>query len=420
MDRDADAAFSVVPPIALATSRKVAFTGLGLAGAAALLGLLDAAIDVNGFVNTVRLFMVFFGAVAAGLAISFRPERWQSWLLGAGTALLGLFGLPGTWDSFRLLFGVLAGVALIRTVLLAVSGRLRYALVSAIILFHFSGILMAVTAPYPDPPMVDQLFRRVYEPYLQFVYLRNAYHFYSPEPGPASIMACLVETADGEEVGADGVSRKKYRRKWIITPQRPEHVKDPLGVTYFRRLSITDGMSHRDTRNITNFERTDILERRQAIAVPGHNPTIPLLRNAAAAPQFQLPEATIVRFVLPSYAQHILMDLPEADRGKSTVKIYRLEHHTMTVQEFIGAKVGNVRQPADPYGPTSYFPYFLGEFGFVHPDPNNRNITEVRLLNPRAEMLYWLVPINPSEDGKTYTDYLSIHAGLTFDWSKLR
>ena len=422
MDRTVE--LPVVPPIALATTHKAAYAGLGLAGAATILGLLAGGVDA---VNTIRLFLVLVGSITAGFAVSFRPERWQVWLLGAATALLCVFGLPAHWDSFRLLFTVLASIGLLRSGLLALSPGKRIALISAFILFHFGGILMAVTAPYPYPWLVDQLFRRVYEPYLQFAYLRNAYHFYSPEPGPAAIMACLIETEDGEEVGADGVKRKKYRREWVVTPRRPEHIKDPLGVTYFRRLSLTDGISHRDARNVEAFERTDILERRQKVTVPGHVPLIPLHPNEPNNQQFLLPDATIVRFVLPSYAQHMLMELPEKDRGKSTVKIYRLEHRTLSVGGFIG--LNNNRLPGDPYYPTTYWPYFLGEFGFVHKDANDPNSPlEVRLLDPRAEMLYWLVPIVPKPGGaglgdknwKDFDDYLSVHAGLKFDWSKLR
>ena len=44
-----------------------------------------------------------------------------------------------------------------------------------------------------------QAFNRVYNPYLQFIYQRNAYHFYSPDPGPASVLVFLLKTETGTD-----------------------------------------------------------------------------------------------------------------------------------------------------------------------------------------------------------------------------
>ena len=84
----------------------------------------------------------------------------------------------------------------------------------------------------------------------------------------------------------------------------------------------------------------------------------------------------------------------------------------------------------DPYHPTTYRPYFLGEFGF-RPDPDDPVKTRIELLNPQEPMLYWLVPVLPrpegaprDPDGKDYVDFLSQHAGVPrgreFPWDQLR
>jgi hypothetical protein len=428
MDRDA-AATDVVPPIAWETTRRVAVTGLGLVAAAAVLGLMATALgEVPSLVHTARLFLVLIGAILAGLAVSFRPDLVQPWLLGAGTALLAVAGTPAHWDSFRLLFAVLTGLALLRAAFTIVSPRVRLAVVSAFILLHFYGILLATTSPNPEPWMVDQLYRRFYEPYLQFVYLRNAYHFYAPEPGPASIMVCLLKTEDGEEVTADGIRRAKYRTEWVVTPRRPQDVRDPLGVTYYRRLSLTDQISHRDTMTSEIFERSEVANRRRQLAIRGTEPYIPLHPNIADAEEYILPQPIVSRYYLPAYAEHLLMELPEADRKKTTVKIYRLEHRTLSVGSFVGFATPS-RRPGDPYHPTTYLPFFLGEFKFV-PDRNDplHKPMKVELLDPKDPMLYWLVPIIGEVGGsasvdpnrKEYTDYLSVHAGQQFDWSTLR
>jgi len=433
MERDASAAPDVLPPIEWKTTLRVAGFGIGLCALAAVLGLAAEAIgDPPGILHTARLWLVFVGAVSAGVAISFRPELWQTWVLGAGAALLAVGGTPGHWDSFRLLFGVLTAVALLRAALLVLPAGYRLAAVSGFLLLHFFGILLATTSPPPTPWMVDQLYRRVYEPYLHFVYLRNAYHFYSPEPGPASIVVCLLKTDIGDEVGADGVKRKKYKMDWIVLPRRStldqDHVsdiRDPLGVTYYRRLSLTDAIGHTsEGMSYETFEKSEIFFRRKQLTLAGSDPYIPLHPKVLGLNQYRFPAPVVSRYYLPSYAQHILMDLPGADRERTTVKIYRIEHRTLDVGSFTG-KLNYDHKPGDPYYPTTYYPYFLGEFGFLK-DPDTGKI-RVDLKDPREPMLYWLVPVVERVGGvpgdpnkKDYVDYFSIHAGSEFDWRQLR
>ena len=92
MERDAispnPATLEVVPPVAWETTRTVAFVGLGLCGAAAVLGLVAYGLgsDSPWVIDTARLALVFAGAVTTGLAISFRAELWQVWAIGTGSA----------------------------------------------------------------------------------------------------------------------------------------------------------------------------------------------------------------------------------------------------------------------------------------------------------------------------------------------
>jgi hypothetical protein len=181
MDRDAGSAFPLtpadaVPPCAPGTVRMCGVFGIGLITIAALLGLAALALgdSTPSLLNTARLFLVFVGVITAGAAISMRPDLWWSWGIGAIASLIAVVGLPSSWDSFQLLLSVVAGVAAAGAVFCLISTRWRYLIASAILLYHFSGIFIATTAPPSTPWLSDQMFRRVYNPYLQFVYLRNA------------------------------------------------------------------------------------------------------------------------------------------------------------------------------------------------------------------------------------------------------
>lgn len=387
----------LVPPVAWETTRKLGLVGLGLVAAAAVLGL--AAGSLTGTVvialASTRIWLVVLGTLAASVAVSLRPDLWQAWGLAALSAAAAALGLPAHWDSFRFFFLVVAGVAAIGTGLAALTPKWRLRAASGVILFHFGGIFMATTAPSPTSWLNEQIFSRIYNPYLQFVYLRNAYHFYSPEPGPASLICALLTTETGEKALPDGTKQKTYEYKWIVLPRRPADVKDPLGLAYYRRLALSEQIA-RGTYGASlpeSFEKGELMTRRRESPIPLH-PVEPL------GIQYKVPHPDLMRYVIPSYAQHVILEnTPDAKTAaKSTLKIYRLEHRTLDVHAF--------RNKTNPYHPATYRAYFVGEFD-VYGD----------LRDPQERMLYWVVPViarttapSPDPKQKTYIDYLSAHA----------
>ena len=408
MDRDAESVAGVVPPPEWAFVRKVGLVGLGMVAGAAALGLVATVMGSPPWVlHTARLWLVFVGALAAGSAVSMRPDRWEAWAIGAGAGLLAVGGMPAHWDSFRLMFGALAGVALAWTLVLLAPPRYRLRILSAGVLFHFTGIFFATTTPPSTPWVSEQAFGRVYNPYLQPIYMRNAYHFYSPEPGPASLMVCLFKT----ETGTDASGRKQYHAWWYVLPKRPEDVKDPLGLTYSRRMSITEQVARAPPGLVQGnhvAERKELVQRRRAIWY-----LIPPNPGEDEASQYRLPEPTVMNYTLPSYASHLILDnTDKATAGKTTVKIYRLEHRTMGVDEFVNTR-NRPGAITSPYHPTTYRPFFLGEYGFVA-DPDKPGAPRIALLHPREPMLYWLVPIvarpGGDPDRRNFVDFLSVHA----------
>jgi hypothetical protein len=419
--RAADTDFAdALPPIAWESTRLTGLVGLGLTAAAAALALVVTGLgdSAPGVLNTARLLLVTVGSITAGAAVSMRPELAKTWAIGAATAAVGIAGLPAHWDSFRLLFGVLTAIAVTWAVVLNVSPPRRLVVGSALLVFHFCGIMLATTTPPSTPWLTEQLFVRVFNPSLQFFYLRNAYHFYSPEPGPASLVVCLLKT----ETGTDPETRApQYKTEWVVMPRRPADVKDPLGLTYYRRLSLTEQVARTSPGLLIQtdrFEKTDVLMRRQ-----GKLGTIPYHVTEDVNLQYRLPHPDVVRYVIPSYAQHIIWEhMPDAETAKKMrVKMYRLEHRTLPVEQFV--------KGADPYSPVQYFPYFLGEYDAFG-----------KLVDPQEELLYWQLPVNPRFRGigaspREYDDYLSVHAlelssrdeldlpanaARVFNWSQLR
>jgi len=439
MDRDAPLASPTSPADAVPlydarASRNIAFIGLGLCGAAVLLGVVAAFGGDSTPLNSMRVALVFIGMVTTGAAISMRPDLWWMWGLGVAASTLGFFGLSPDWDSFHALLLVMAGVSVFAMLLRLSSLRWRIVIISAMLMFHFVGIFSAVTSPPTSPWLTDQAFTRVYNPYLQFIYMRNAYHFYSPEPGPASILAFLLKT----ETGTDPTTgRARYKTEWIVMPRKPIDVRDPLGLSYYRRLSLTEQLARGNAGLAMpndQFEKTDVwyrrnsrtpdaasrreLDRSEAIQIPFHPTEVPTIR------QYKLPNADVARFILPSYASHVILDFtPDKEAAaKTTVKVYRLEHQALPVDQF--------RLGLNPFHPGTYRPYFLGEYD-----------ARGNLLNPQEDFLYWMLPVVPRTPGpgdpnkKGYIDYMSVHAtgmkpeevlaadekdGQVFDWNQLR
>src|SRR5207244_5959125 len=119
-------------------------------------------------------------------------------------------------------FGAIA--AAIAAVLMAVPQTYRRVGVSLLVLFHFGGILVAVTnAPAGKVAWLDQAASvYVYRPYVRFIYMTDPYHYYSPDPGSSRLLWFCISYQNGE-------------RRWSKIPRNPEDRIDPAGLTYHRR-----------------------------------------------------------------------------------------------------------------------------------------------------------------------------------------
>jgi len=414
------ASVDVLPVADLKQVQRIALTGFVFVAFAAGLGLVSdlASLDLPAL-STVRLLLTGIGLTVVAYALSLRVDLPLVWLIGVGAALIASFiAIPSQWDSARLLTLVLAFASGAGAALTALPVPISSTIISVSALFHFGGIFTATTLPEPTPWWSSQASGRVYQPYLSFIYMRNAYHFYSPDPGPASHVFVLL-TYERDRI--DPLTGKnEVLNEWITLPRRDKHMKDPLGLTYYRRLSLTEMVSGTipDLYSANSFEKADVRERRiRQAALLSEEERIPLADPTMMPEylQYRVPRPDITRYLLPSYARHLAIENSQPARNGepalkvTKVRVYRAEHTIIQQTEFIKAR--------DVYHPSTFRVFYLGEY-----DP------EGRLIDSTDPMLYWMVPVVPKLNGpspndpekRDYEDFLSRHAKFQFDWRKLR
>jgi hypothetical protein len=312
------------------------------------------------------------------------------------------------WDTLRLFLAVLFVVALLAAPLLLVTQAVRRLVVSLLIVLHFGGICTAALSAPPSPWIVQQIWQRVYQPYLEFMYLNNAYHFYAPEPGPASYLwfRMIFENPEG----------KQYAH-WIKVPDVDDKGwhKYTVALEYQRMLAVTENVVPTDAapNNIITLpdgtmayadwyarrmERSQMQGQMQAKGervigkeAPQITGLIIPLHPAIALPnQFLLPNSGS-RALLESYARHVcLKPHPKHPDWKvKGVKIYRVKHVIPDISTF-------VNETQDPRSPLIYQPYYMG-----HYDPDGKLLdgyeydSKGRLTRAGDPFLYWLLPMLP-------------------------
>ena len=389
----------------------------------------------------VRIGLVAVGVLAAAAGLWMRGGDYRAWLLAPGAGWLGGFGLPMHWDSLRMVLWVAGTAAAVGAGLVRLPPRWRFSLLAVGVLFHFGGILTATT--WPDthgrtPWLTNQSALRVYSPYFRFMYLSNAYHFYSPDPGPASQFFLLIEY---EIDDPDAPGGKRTTAEWVDLPRRRVHYRDPLGLTYYRRLSLTELASYSSpgTALPPSWEKAAVMQRRQQneLDKSGRQVSVPGATSFSEVDmtQYRLPHTPTRRAIYPSYARHIAAEYsgprPTADgrvlhHRVTGMKMFRVEHRIIEAPQFLDHDNPDVvrareRNPAfqpagqtrhqglSPYHPAVYSPYYLGEY-----DPDGR------LRDPNDPLLYWLTPVryvpNAGKGEPNYDDWMSKYAGREFPW----
>lgn len=376
--------------------------------------------DVN---LALRVALVIAGALAAAIAVTIRPRDSRVLIAAAVAALLGSVAIAPpqgsfAWDSLALLLRVLAVLAAVAGVLMACPRWVRRLAVSLIILFHFAGIWTAVTSTHPQPWISGQLWNFVFRPYLQFMYLNNAYHFYSPEPGPASLLWFCIEyenDKDGERCFRV-VKEPHLDEHGFPVPWRPR-------VQYTRFLSLSESANQPILFLPPLYvqQKTDQrLAEGERIGIPPH-PDLPY------DGQYREPN-NFSKYWMSAYAKHVAQTYKYERRPElpvKHVKVYRVVHRIIGAPE--------IAKGLDMYDPLNYMAYYQGDFdkdGNMLPveqfrfqwGPDGRRHFEPIVdrdgsiaLGPDP-MLYWMIPI--ALYPKVEPQAASFRVALPF-WQKL-
>jgi hypothetical protein len=376
MPADPQSNFDSTPQFSDAVRR--VFYGLGIAILGSVIQLLSFSVATTAIAMTLG----GVGVIVAATGVVRRPMDSKILALAALSALAAAFAAKPEWASVRMMLSVLAAVGGAAAGLFLLSQTTRRIVVSALVIFHFCGILSAITSPPSTPWLTTQTWVRLFRPHLEFCYTNNAYQFYSPEPGPANVLWFCIEGDNGQ-----------YR--WIKTPSVDE-VYDPLGVEYYRRLSITERANSNE--QLLGGPPAEALMRRREVldAYPMHPDAMPAL-------QFRMPDENGRQF-LANYVRHVAKRHAEEmpGFGFKGVKVYLTQHRLLSQKQYADGE--------NPYDISSYLPFFVGEFD-----------AQGNLTNPFDPMLYWIVPIlrTPKYDPATskvipnqyeYKNFVTIHA----------
>src|SRR5438132_1703223 len=270
--------------------------------------------------------LILIGLLASGIAVSIRPRSWLILALAAASGVFARLAMTPQWDSARALVGVLSIVAAAAAVLAILPRGLRRVAVSLLVLLHLSGICVAVTMAN-GCALSKCLWFYFYRPHLEYLYLDRSYNYYSPDPGPTSLLWFYVRYEDGSG-------------KWIKVPSREDHVAE---LEYERMRT----MAHKVNWPVAMGDVPGEVMQRRTVAV--YSLGIPFHPDGSASLQYREP-VPFCKLHLESYARYAARTASE-ESGKTVtgVKVYSVVHHTLSPKQVLD-------QPS-PAHPTLFVPY---------------------------------------------------------------
>lgn len=363
------------------------------------------------FESSALLMAAAVATLASGFALAS--------LVGAGSG----DGEPSPASSLAFFLSVLTAFVAAVVPLPIVSQTMRRAVISGALLCHFGAIVNATMAAPPSSWLLGQLWTRFSRPYLEFMYLNNAYHFYSPDPGPASYLWFRIFYDTGLDDPDTG--ERKLEARWFKIPDIDAEGNHGYRVAleYQRYLSLTEQVissesspplyyrgpdgKMKPTENfasrILNSPDGDVLKREWKGEVVGGAP-LPLPRFVLSVPfhpfvpndaQYMKPTHSSLR-MFESYVQHVArVPHPTRNFPVHSIKVYRVTHMIPPWTVFVTG--------LDPADPEFYRPYYMGEY-----------LPTGKLKEPEEPLRYWLLPIlrdNTAFKNSPIKNYAAMHAG---------
>jgi hypothetical protein len=385
-----------------------------IAGTAGILAALVINVVTAGSLGWLVFGLIAVSVLAGGAAVTMQPKSAVVLAPAAVIALLAsLIGDRTEWDSARMVLRILGVLGGFGAVVVMCPAGIQRLLVSLFLIFHFGGIFTAV-ASASQGWVPNQLWVYVYRPYLLFLYLNNAYHFYSPEPGPSPLLWFCIEY----ENDPDG----SRNLRWVKIPSmdqdgKPRDPDDRLiwpNVEYTRRLSMAESTNYPGSPPLNFF---DLAKERVS---EGELRGIPIAQDMSIETQYREPNDIGKRWI-QVYVRHVASTYHHQSKPNlkvTGVKVYRVIHRIILP--------GQIVEGMKPDDKTLYSPFYMGEFdanGDMKPTGHTVQIVtmtgEVVKID-RDPFLYWLIPImRPIKDLKPFNvklqekvkNYVLVHAG---------
>jgi hypothetical protein len=319
-----------------------------------------------------------------------------------GTVVVVGRSLPIEADTLRFFFAVVALAIAFGISLVTASVGVRYAVLSILATLHFLAIITATLASPPAPWLAVQVWHRLAHPYLEFMYLNNAYHFYAPEPGATTHFWLCVYYDTGEKFEFRGSERPKLDGVWVKIPDVDAQGQSryPIGLEYQRILSLNENIVPLDaspplyeldgkgqilpgallkSRLINSTTGSQWRVDDVFVGVDPSETTaefeVPMVPGAAPETQYQKPAVSSIQ-LMQSYVRYAarLKHPQHPEWPVVAVRAYRALHAIPSWYHFVNG--------ADPYDPITFRVTFNGSF-----DPETGAFT-----NASEPLRNWVLP----------------------------
>ena len=98
----------------------------------------------------------------------------------------------------------------------------KYGTVNVLLVVHLTALLLMVASGgagnYQSPPLIVRA-ATVTSPYVRFTGIQNAYRFFAPDPGPATVLWSRLVYEDGSVRWIESPGRES--KKWLVPSALP-------------------------------------------------------------------------------------------------------------------------------------------------------------------------------------------------------